>query len=198
MKIQRTLGLVMSAGLASALVAQPLTPRGDIVTGTLDNGLSYIVKQHANPPGRSAMYLHISTGSLNETEKIRGISHFLEHMAFNGSENFPPGDLIPFFESIGLTFGRHQNAFTSFNQTTYILELPDAEPTTIDKGMLFLSDVAFGLSLLPDQIDEERGVILEEKRTARRAAAGAGRLLREARTGLDVRRAAAHRNGRGD
>lgn len=165
MKIQRTLGLVMSAGLASALVAQPLTTRDDIVTGTLDNGMSYIVKEHANPPGRSAMYLHISTGSLNETEEIRGLSHFLEHMAFNGSENFPPGELIPFFESIGLTFGRHQNAFTSFDQTTYILELPDAEPTTIEKGMLFLSDVAFGLSLLPDQIDEERGVILEEKRT---------------------------------
>ena len=165
MKIQRTLGLALSAGMASALAAQPLTPRDDIVTGTLDNGMSYIVKEHANPPGRSAMYLHISTGSLNETEEIRGLSHFLEHMAFNGSENFPPGELIPFFESIGLTFGRHQNAFTSFNQTTYILELPDADESTIDKGMLFLSDVAFGLSLLPDQIDEERGVILEEKRT---------------------------------
>jgi zinc protease len=165
MKIQRTLGLVMSAGMALAVSAQPLSPRDDIVTGTLDNGLGYIVKAHANPPGRSAMYLHISTGSLNETEEIRGLSHFLEHMAFNGSENFPPGELIPFFESIGLTFGRHQNAFTSFNQTTYILELPDAEPATIDNGMLFLSDVAFGLSLLPDQIDEERGVILEEKRT---------------------------------
>lgn len=165
MKNRRAIGLVLSAGLASALGAQPLETRDDIVVGTLDNGLSYIVKQHANPPGRSAMYLHISSGSLNETESTRGLSHFLEHMAFNGSENFPPGELIPFFESIGLTFGRHQNAFTSFDQTTYILELPDADATTLDKAMLFFSDVAFGLSLLPDQIDEERGVILEEKRT---------------------------------
>ncbi len=165
MKYQRALGLVLSAGFAASMLAQPLEMRDDIVTGTLDNGLTYIVKEHANPPGRSAMYLHISTGSLNETENIRGLSHFLEHMAFNGSEHFAPGELIPFFESIGLTFGRHQNAFTSFDQTTYILELPDADESTIDKGMLFLSDVAFGLSLLQDQIDEERGVILEEKRT---------------------------------
>ncbi len=165
MQYERAIGLILSAGIAASAVAQPLPMRDDVVTGTLDNGLSYIVKEHANPPGRSAMYLHISTGSLNETDEIRGLSHFLEHMAFNGSENFPPGELIPFFESIGLTFGRHQNAFTSFDQTTYILELPDAEQSTIGKGMLFLSDVAFGLSLLQDQIDEERGVILEEKRT---------------------------------
>ncbi|MFI4871111.1 MAG: M16 family metallopeptidase [Phycisphaerales bacterium JB061] len=165
MKKLSTLGLVASAGLAGSVGAQQLEMRSDVVSGTLDNGMAYIIKEHANPPGRSAMYLHISSGSLNETDDIQGISHFLEHMAFNGSENFAPGELIPFFESIGLTFGRHQNAFTSFDQTTYILELPDAERDTLDKAMLFFSDVAFGLSLLQDEIDEERGVILEERRT---------------------------------
>lgn len=158
-------GLILCAGLAASTTAQPLEMRDDVITGTLDNGLSYIIKEHANPPERAALYLHISTGSLNETDDIQGLSHFLEHMAFNGSENFAPGELIPFFESIGLTFGRHQNAFTSFDQTTYILELPDAEESTLEKAMLFFSDVAFGLSLLPEEIDEERGVILEEKRT---------------------------------
>ena len=160
-----TLGLIASAGIAATVTAQPLEMRDDVVNGTLDNGMSYIIKEHANPPGRSAMYLHISSGSLNETDDIQGISHFLEHMAFNGSENFAPGELIPFFESIGLTFGRHQNAFTSFDQTTYILELPDAERDTLSKAMLFFGDVAFGLSLLEEEIDEERGVILEERRT---------------------------------
>ncbi|GAB5496524.1 MAG: insulinase family protein [Phycisphaerales bacterium] len=165
MKLRIVSGLLACTGMTGALAAQPLEMRDDVVTGSLDNGLTYIVKEHANPPGRSALYLHISSGSLNETDDIRGISHFLEHMAFNGSENFAPGELIPFFESIGLTFGRHQNAFTSFDQTTYILELPDADTDTIDKAMLFFSDVAFGLSLLEEEIDEERGVILEEKRT---------------------------------
>ncbi|PHQ82819.1 MAG: hypothetical protein COB69_00565 [Phycisphaera sp.] len=165
MKKLSTLGLLACAGMTSSAHAQPLEMRGDVLTGTLDNGLAYIIKEHANPPGRSAMYLHISSGSLNETDDIQGISHFLEHMAFNGSENFAPGELIPFFESIGLTFGRHQNAFTSFDQTTYILELPDAQHDTLGKAMLFFGDVAFGLSLLEDEIDEERGVILEEKRT---------------------------------
>jgi zinc protease len=165
MKKLSTLGLIASAGLAGSACAQQLEMRNDVINGTLDNGMAYIIKEHANPPGRSAMYLHISSGSLNETDDIQGISHFLEHMAFNGSENFAPGELIPFFESIGLTFGRHQNAFTSFDQTTYILELPDAEQDTLGKAMLFFSDVAFGLSLLEDEIDEERGVILEERRT---------------------------------
>ncbi|HED52689.1 MAG TPA: insulinase family protein [Phycisphaerales bacterium] len=150
---------------AGPAMAQPLEQRDDIVVGTLDNGLHYIVMQHDNPPDRAAMYLHISTGSLNETDDIRGISHYLEHMAFNGSEHFAPGELIPFFESLGLTFGVHQNAFTSFDQTTYILELPDARQDTIEKGMLFFSDIAFGLTLSQEEIDNERGVILEEKRT---------------------------------
>ncbi|MCC6677966.1 MAG: insulinase family protein [Phycisphaerales bacterium] len=141
----------------------PTDPR--LVTGTLDNGFSYIILNHPNPPGRASAYMHISSGSLNETDPQRGIAHYLEHMAFNGSANFKPGDVIPFFQSLGLTFGRHQNAFTSFDQTTYQLQLPDNKPETLDKAFLFFSDVAFRLSLLPEQIDEERGIILEEKRT---------------------------------
>lgn len=141
----------------------PTDPR--LVKGTLPNGLSYIVAKHSNPPGRAMMYIHVSSGSINETDKQRGIAHYLEHMAFNGSENFPPGTVVDFFQSMGLTFGQHQNAFTSFDQTTYILAFPDTKPDTIEKGMRFFSDVAMRLALNVEEIEKERQIIMEEKRT---------------------------------
>lgn len=156
---------LMTTLLAPNVRAQPLPTDPRLVTGRLDNGFSYVILNHPNPPGRAAAFMHVSSGSLNETDPQRGIAHYLEHMAFNGSQNFKPGDVIPFFQSLGLTFGRHQNAFTSFDQTTYQMYLPDNKPETLDKAFLFFSDVAFRLSLLPEEIDEERGIILEEKRT---------------------------------
>lgn len=146
-------------------LAAPLPTDPSLVTGTLDNGLKYIVRKHATPPGRLHAWLNISSGSLNETDEQRGLAHYLEHMAFNGSENFPPGQVVPFFESLGLTFGRHQNAFTSFDQTTYQLALPDVKPENVDKALLFLSDVLLRLKLPAEEIDKERGIILEEKRS---------------------------------
>lgn len=154
--------LFMSTGTA---LGQPLPTDPRLVTGELDNGLTYIVRRHANPPDRAAMWLHVSTGSLNETDRQRGISHYLEHMAFNGSENFAPGTVVNFFQSMGLKFGADQNAFTGFDQTAYQLTLPDAKAETLDKGLTFFADVAGRLSLLPEEINEERQVILEEKRT---------------------------------
>lgn len=157
-------GVAMSPAVAGG-ADEPLPTDPSLVTGKLDNGLSYVVRRHNNPAGRISLWLHVSTGSLNETEEQRGIAHYLEHMAFNGSKNFPPGTVVPLFQSLGLTFGMHQNAFTSFDQTTYQLALQDVKPETIEKGMQFLSDVAGGLSLLDNEIEEERGIILEEKRT---------------------------------
>jgi zinc protease len=176
--------VVASAGLASPVptaaaqtasqnaTAQPTFKDSDplptdprLVTGEFANGMRYVVMQHAVPPGRAAVWLHVSSGSLNETEKQRGIAHFLEHMAFNGSANFPPGSVIDFFQGLGLTFGRHQNASTSFDRTNYRLEMPDNKPETVGKALTFLSDVAFKLTLPQDEIDKERGIILEEKRT---------------------------------
>ncbi|MEL6499095.1 MAG: insulinase family protein [Planctomycetota bacterium] len=159
------LSTIFTLALAGAAASQPLETRDDLLVGTLDNGLTYMIKEHGNPENRAGLYLHVSAGSLNETDDIRGIAHYLEHMAFNGSANFEPTEVVSFFESMGLSFGRHQNAFTSFDQTTYILNLPDAELDTIDKGLLFFDDVAGGLSLLPEEIDEERGIIQEERRT---------------------------------
>ncbi|MHB8971455.1 MAG: M16 family metallopeptidase [Pirellulaceae bacterium] len=153
--------LLIAVGWAAA---QTLPTDPALVTGQLNNGLRYIVRQHAYPPGRATIWLHVHSGSLNETEPQRGLAHYLEHMAFNGSENFPPGSVVPFFQSLGMTFGRDQNAFTSFDQTTYQLSLPNAEPDTITKGMTYFADVLSRLSLLPTEIDNERQIIQEERR----------------------------------
>jgi len=162
--------LGISAFVAAAVAAEdvPLTRDPGLVCGQLDNGLRYIIRQHANPPGKVALLLHVGTGSLNEDDDQRGLAHYLEHLAFNGSENFPPGKVVEYFESIGMKFGGDINAFTSFNQTAYQLYTPDTEEATIDKAMLCLSDQAFRLLLLKEEVEKERGVILEEV-TARKS-----------------------------
>src|SRR5262245_1619637 len=112
---------VIAFTAAGRALAQPLPSDPALVIGELANGLHYLVRQHAVPPGRAVIWIHFDTGSLNETERQRGIAHYLEHMAFNGSKHFEPGSLVPFFQSMGMTFGRDQNAFTSYDQTTYQL-----------------------------------------------------------------------------
>jgi zinc protease len=148
----------------ASAIAEPLPADPAFVTGTLDNGLAYIVCRHANPPRRARIWMHVHTGSLNETERQRGIAHYLEHMAFNGSANFAPGAVVPFFQSLGMTFGRDQNAFTNLEQTTFQLALPDAKPATLSQGMTFFADVLHRLLLSPKEIDAERQIIQEERR----------------------------------
>jgi zinc protease len=149
---------------ASSLADEALPTDPALVTGALTNGLRYIIRPHKNPEGRVSIWLHVATGSLNETDSTRGLAHYLEHLAFNGSTNFPPGSVMPFFQSLGLTFGRDQNAFTSFDQTAYQLALPSNGRDVIQKGLLFMSDVAMRLSLHPTEVESERQIILEEKR----------------------------------
>jgi zinc protease len=165
--------LVMAAALQLiALVpSRAASPPGEtlptdpaLVTGRLANGLNYIIRHHKNPEGRVGIWLHVSSGSFNETEAQRGLAHYLEHMAFNGTANFPPGSVVPFFQSLGMSFGSDQNAFTSFDQTTYTLMLPGGSRELLDKGMLYMSDVALRMSLDQAEIDSERQIILEEKR----------------------------------
>jgi len=149
--------------------ADELTIDSRIVSGTLENGLKYYVMPHNNPPKRAIVWMQVSTGSLNETDKQRGIAHYLEHMAFNGSKNFPPGTVVKYFESLGLTFGRHINASTSFSETNYQLPLPDNSIDKIRQALLFMSDVNGRLLIEPGEIDAERQIILEEK-TSRKSA----------------------------
>ncbi|MBE7467257.1 MAG: insulinase family protein [Planctomycetes bacterium] len=163
--------LLLLAGSAGAVdLNAPLPVDPKVKMGQLPNGMNYWIRQHATPPGKLGMWLHVGSGSLNESDEQRGLAHFLEHMAFNGSENFPPGSLVKFFEGMGMRFGADQNAFTSFDETTYILALPNTEPETINKGLTYFADVAFRLSLLPEEIEKERGVVLEEMRARKGAA----------------------------
>src|SRR5437660_506302 len=164
--IRSMLVVLLPLGLvgATSLADEKLPTDPALVMSTLPNGLTNIIRPHRNPEGRVSIWLHVASGSLNETDSTRGLAHYLEHMAFNGSANFPPGSVVPFFQSLGLSFGRDQNAFTGFDQTTYQLTLPGGGRDVVDKGMLFMSDVAMRLSLAQQLVDAERPVILEEKR----------------------------------
>ena len=135
-----------------------------VKSGKLPNGLTYFIRENKRPAGRVAMRLAVDAASIQEDPDQRGLAHFLEHMAFNGSENFKPGELVSFLESIGARFGPHVNASTSFDETIYMLEIPTDRPGYVDRGMLVLRDFAAGISLLPAEVEKERGVVLEEWR----------------------------------
>jgi len=132
--------------------------------GRLENGLRYALLPNHEPKGRASLRFTVAAGSLNETENQRGLAHFLEHMAFNGSKNFPAGTLVEYFQRLGMSFGGDTNASTGFDRTTYVLELPDTKPETFGKAFTLFADYAGGLLLEPAEIDKERGIILSEKR----------------------------------
>ena len=144
--------------------AKPLGIDPAFLQGKLTNGISYFIRENKTPSNKTELWLQIGSGSLDEEEHQQGVAHFLEHLAFNGSQNFPSGSLVKYFESLGLKFGAHQNAFTSFKQTVYTLSLPKSDLETIGKGLLCLSDYAYRLTLDEEEIEKERDVILEEKR----------------------------------
>ena len=156
--------VVTTTGSAAQEALTPLPADPAVHIGALPNGVRYWVRPHATPPGKITLWLRVETGSLNEEDGQEGLAHYLEHMAFKGTEHFPARELIAYFESIGLRFGQHQNAFTGFDQTTYTLSLPDTRPETLDKGVLYLADIAFRMRLDAEDVEKERGVILEEKR----------------------------------
>ncbi len=132
--------------------------------GRLDNGLRYAVLANPEPKGRASLRFAVAAGALQETEEQRGLAHFLEHMAFNGSAHFAPGTLVEYFQRLGMSFGGDTNAFTGFDRTVYLLELPDTAPATLEKALTLFADYGGGLLLDPAEIDKERGIILSEKR----------------------------------
>ena len=113
-----------------------------------------------------ALRLAVDAGSILEEEDQRGLAHLLEHMAFNGSKHFAPGELVGFLESIGARFGADANAYTSFDETVYMLEVPTDRSGLVEKGLTVLADFAGGWTLSKNEIDKERGVVLEEWRRA--------------------------------
>jgi len=166
--------LAFASGIATSQAANdpsPLPQEGSdiaadpsVTWGVLPNGLRYAILPNAEPPDRVSMRLFVDAGSLMESEDQRGLAHFLEHMAFNGTKNFPPGEMVEYFQRLGMGFGNHTNAHTSFRETVYKLELPSAEEALLDEGMKLLRDYADGMLLLQEEIDDERGIILSEKR----------------------------------
>ncbi|HTI38462.1 MAG TPA: insulinase family protein [Vicinamibacterales bacterium] len=135
-----------------------------VKTGTLPNGLRYYVRRNARPANRVLLRLAVKTGSLDEADDQQGLAHMLEHMAFNGGAHFKPGELISYFESTGARLGPHVNAYTGFEETVYMLDLPSDKPEIVDRGLDAMSDFAGGLTLDPKEIDKERGVVIEEWR----------------------------------
>lgn len=134
--------------------------------GQLENGFRYAILPNAEPPGRVSLRLHIDAGSLNEDEDQRGLAHFLEHMVFNGSRSFPDASaLIPKMQRLGIAFGAHANAYTSFDETVYMLDLPNQEAETLELAFTVMRDFADGALLEPAEIEKERGVILAELRS---------------------------------
>ncbi|HKT81769.1 MAG TPA: insulinase family protein [Vicinamibacterales bacterium] len=132
--------------------------------GKLPNGLTYIIKPNPRPAKRVSLRLAIKAGSIQEADDQQGLAHFIEHMAFNGSEHFKPGEVFSYFESVGAQLGPHVNAQTGFDQTIYKLDLPTDNPDVLAKGFTALADFAGGLTFDPAQVDKERGVVIEEWR----------------------------------
>ena len=142
-----------------------LTPDPALTFGTLPNGLRYVLMENPRPEGRISMHLNVQAGSFHETEDQKGLAHFLEHMLFNGSEHFEPGELVRYFQRIGMKFGPDANARTGFFSTVYDVLLPGNSAKSVEEGLLVLWDYAAGALLLPGEIDRERKVVLAEKRT---------------------------------
>ena len=114
-------------------------------TGKLPNGITYFIRQNKLPANRVSMRLAVNAAAIQEDDNQRGLAHFIEHMAFNGTEHFKPGELVSFLESIGARFGPHVNASTSFDETVYMLEIPTDRAGYVDKGLTVLQAFAGGL-----------------------------------------------------
>ncbi|MFH1146265.1 MAG: insulinase family protein [Pseudomonadota bacterium] len=140
-------------------------------TGKLQNGLTYYIRTNKKPEKRAELRLVVNVGSVLEEDDEQGLAHFVEHMAFAGTKNFPKHELVNYLESIGMRFGPELNGYTGFDQTVYMLEVPTDNLAVLEKAFLILEDWAHRISFNEAQIDKERGVILEEWRSGRGAQA---------------------------
>ena len=152
-------------------VAQPIAPDANYRIGKLPNGMTYYIRHNEEPKERASFYIIQNVGAVLEDDNQNGLAHFLEHMAFNGTKNFPDKGIINTLERHGVAFGRNINAYTSFSETVYNLsDVPVTHPGLVDTCLLVLHDWSHYLLLTDKEIDAERGVITEEWRTRRTAA----------------------------
>ncbi len=165
--------IALSAGMPRTTMAQDLKAKlpqdPDVVTGKLDNGLTYYIRNNHKPANKVELRLAVKAGSILENEQQLGLAHFMEHMNFNGTKNFQKNDLVSYLQSIGVQFGADLNAYTAFDQTVYILPIPTDKPGNLEKGFQIIEDWAHNAMLTDKDIDEERGVVLEESRLGKGA-----------------------------
>ena len=169
MKLIRPILLAFLA-IAAPLGAQQLAPTDrlpvdpSVTVGKLPNGITYYIRVNKKPEARAELRLAVNAGSVLEDEKQLGLAHFVEHMAFNGTKNFAKHELINYLESIGMRFGADLNAYTSFDETVYMLTIPTDTGTALEKGFQILEDWAHNVTFDPAEIEKERGVVIEEWR----------------------------------
>ena len=172
---RRYLPLVIAAATTLSISAQedpnqPLPNDESVHYGVLDNGMTYYIKRNEEPRERASFYIMQNVGALLEEDHQNGLAHFLEHMAFNGTEHFPDKGIIDFLERHGVAFGENINAYTGQNQTVYtLIDVPVKKPGIVDTSLLILHDWSNYLLLTDEEIDAERGVIKEEWRTGNTA-----------------------------
>jgi zinc protease len=168
-----TLGLsAASTAAAPATVAKPvwpqqqsdLQPDKEVRFGVLPNGMRYAIMKNATPPHAASLRLRIDAGSLEENEDQRGLAHFIEHMVLNGTKHVPEGEFVRRLERAGLKFGPDTNATTTFDETVYMLDLPETDASTVDTSLFLLREVADEATLADSAIDSERGIIQSEER----------------------------------
>lgn len=172
--LKRLLVLSLLGILSSELPAQinpsqlmPVDPKVKI--GRLSNGLTYYIRQNKKPEQRVELRLVVNTGSVLEDDDQQGLAHFMEHMNFNGTKRFPKNELVSYLQSIGVEFGADLNAYTSFDETVYMLPVPTDKPGLVEKGLQILEDWAHNALLDSLEIEKERGVVIEEWRLSRGA-----------------------------
>jgi len=165
-------GAAVERPAVSPAAADTVLPRDpSVVVGQLDNGVTYYIRANAEPRQRAALRLVVNAGSVLEDDNQRGLAHFVEHMAFNGTEAFAKNDLVHYLESIGMRFGPELNAYTGFDETVYMLQLPTDDPQTVETGIRILAEWASAMMFEGEEIERERGVVLEEWRQGRGAGA---------------------------
>ncbi len=150
-------------------LAQEIPVDPNVKIGKLSNGLTYYIRQNTEPKKRAELRLVVKAGSILETDSQQGLAHFMEHMNFNGTVNFPKNELVNFLQKAGVKFGADLNAYTGFNETVYMLPIPTDSAGLLETGLQVLEDWAHGALLDPAEIDKERGVVLEESRMGRGA-----------------------------
>jgi zinc protease len=147
--------------------ADPIPADPHVRVGKLSNGLTYYISRNAKPAKKVELRLAVNAGSVLELNNQRGLAHFMEHMSFNGSKHFPKNELVDFLQQAGVKFGADLNAYTGFDETVYILPIPTDDPTMLDKGLTVLEDWGFNNLFDKNEIEKERGVVLEESRLSK-------------------------------